>query len=948
MPYKAFISYSHAADGQFAPALQSALHKFARPFYMLRAIQVFRDRTDLSANPALWPVIEKALNESEYFLLLASPEAARSRWVKREIDHWLKRHDGAVDKLLIIWTDGKLVWDGEEGDFDWQNTDVLPKLLDWNKDDDSPKSLQKRFAEPFYIDGRWVKTEKDVSLRNPRFLNDIATLAATLHGKPKSEMIGEDVKQHKKYRRVRNATILLLLVLLIASTIAAIVAEINRKEAKRQTSFALSRQLAAQSKGYISNQFDLALLLAVEAYGIRPIVEARNSLLAALTLNPRLTTFLRGHQSPVYSLDFSPDDKMLVSGDADGQILFWDVATHQPLGVPLDNKASVSAIAFSPDGARIVSGGGHYAFTVWDVATRTALFRRTLLESAQDSADEDKARDADSSGITSMIQQIVFSPDGKRIAVLAYVGEEATITIWDVATGERIANVPDQEDGISIITFIRDSGKLAAFTDTTVYVWDDLKLKPRAYMKYYSPHAVLENDAAFSHDGKLLAVTDGEGIVDVWNTTDDLKAEPLKIPVSFTALGEELSFSWDNKMLAVAKSHPEGQSPSNIGEIVLLDVDAGEESSFPMTGHARDVAALAFNHKGDAMASGSFDKNIILWKTEEKPLLGWRLAERRSEIEGNQSDIKQVVFSPDGQRIAAYNSSGNALIWTALIWDVRQRQLLDKPQRAKINDAAIVFTDGGDPVVITSSDKTVTSTSRGTTHSLEVYSPYLVVSENGKVLAVWTSDDTLSVYDAVTLERKNAPTRGFENVGYVILSGDGKLLAGYKRKEQSVVVLSTETGAQLGSIKIEDSEPIHLAFSHDARTLAIGAQSENLILWDLLNFKQNSRALAQASRITSLAFSSDDQMLAASLKSGAIFLSDVSSGQTFDQPLRDSAAFAQSLAFSPDGKVMAAAYPDGKVILWDIDIQSWIDRARHIANRGFTSNESQQYVSIPQ
>ena len=90
MPYKAFISYSHAVDGKLAPSLQSALHRFAKPWYRLRALHVFRDRTSLSVNPALWPAIEKAMDDSDYFLLLSSPEASsaimtlpgfRSRWI---------------------------------------------------------------------------------------------------------------------------------------------------------------------------------------------------------------------------------------------------------------------------------------------------------------------------------------------------------------------------------------------------------------------------------------------------------------------------------------------------------------------------------------------------------------------------------------------------------------------------------------------------------------------------------------------------------------------------------------------------------------------------------------------------------------------------------------------------------------------------------------------------
>ena len=79
--YDAFISYSHAADGQLAPALQGALHRFAKPWHRRRALHVFRDQTSLGLTPELWPEIERALAASRYFLLLASPKAAASHWV---------------------------------------------------------------------------------------------------------------------------------------------------------------------------------------------------------------------------------------------------------------------------------------------------------------------------------------------------------------------------------------------------------------------------------------------------------------------------------------------------------------------------------------------------------------------------------------------------------------------------------------------------------------------------------------------------------------------------------------------------------------------------------------------------------------------------------------------------------------------------------------------------
>jgi len=43
--YDVFISYSHAADGRLAPALQSGLQRLAKPWYKPRALRVFRDDT---------------------------------------------------------------------------------------------------------------------------------------------------------------------------------------------------------------------------------------------------------------------------------------------------------------------------------------------------------------------------------------------------------------------------------------------------------------------------------------------------------------------------------------------------------------------------------------------------------------------------------------------------------------------------------------------------------------------------------------------------------------------------------------------------------------------------------------------------------------------------------------------------------------------------------------
>src|SRR5260370_23713444 len=118
--FAAFISYSHAADGKLATALQLGLHRFAKPLFKLRAIRVFRDETTLAMTPSLWPAIEKALRESRFFILMADPVSAQSEWVQKEVACWLgmKR----AESLFIVWTGGEVSWNKSGKDFDWNRT----------------------------------------------------------------------------------------------------------------------------------------------------------------------------------------------------------------------------------------------------------------------------------------------------------------------------------------------------------------------------------------------------------------------------------------------------------------------------------------------------------------------------------------------------------------------------------------------------------------------------------------------------------------------------------------------------------------------------------------------------------------------------------------------------------------------------------------------------------
>jgi hypothetical protein len=176
----AFVSYSHAKDKPIAAALQSAIQKLGKPWYRRRALRIFRDDTSLSATPHLWPTIEQALGESRYFLLLASPEAAASKWVNREVGHWLEHN--SVDTLLIGVTAGALAWDETIGDFGWPAATPLPAVL------------KGRFpAEPKWVDLSAFR--ENTSPRDAKFAELAADFAAAIRGVSKEDLLSQELHQ---------------------------------------------------------------------------------------------------------------------------------------------------------------------------------------------------------------------------------------------------------------------------------------------------------------------------------------------------------------------------------------------------------------------------------------------------------------------------------------------------------------------------------------------------------------------------------------------------------------------------------------------------------------------------------------------------------------------------------------------------------------------------------
>ena len=275
MGFDAFISYSHAADGRLALALQRGMQRMAKLWYSMRALRIFRDESALSVNPQPWASIQAALDDSRWFIFLVSPQFASSEWVNREVGYWLVNR--STDRLLVVVTAGEWRWDDRHlvGDA------VLDALLVAMDD------------EPRHIDLRWAHSETDLDFHNASFRDAVADLCAPFHGVAKDDLESEDVRLYRRGRRVARATALTMAILLVLSVAFGVEAVRERDDANRQTLNAKVQEAVAEEQALATTQPDKSLLLVSAAVHLDNNPETQSALIDAVDESSHLIRMVR-------------------------------------------------------------------------------------------------------------------------------------------------------------------------------------------------------------------------------------------------------------------------------------------------------------------------------------------------------------------------------------------------------------------------------------------------------------------------------------------------------------------------------------------------------------------------------------------------------------------------------------------------------------------------------
>jgi WD40 repeat protein/serine/threonine protein kinase len=410
----------------------------------------------------------------------------------------------------------------------------------------------------------------------------------------------------------------------------------------------------------------------------------------------------------VFTVDFSPDSRLLASAGRAGKIVLWNPETHERIRELRGNRSAILHVAFSPDGRKIVSAGADVR--IWDVESGNCLH---TLKKHQ-----------------STIWSAAWSPDGRRVVSTDWKGEAH---LWDAEKGEHMRLLVDAVD-LRVSAFSPDGALLTVGSwDGSLLTWrlKQLDAPPhirnpnmgQLYGLAYSPdarrlacgardgtkiidvasgaellsvagHNGVAVSLAYSPDGARIATGGMDGTVKVWDATAseefrrNLEVNSVQRAFTVDSQGRSLSLGFQGRaarMVDVASAKPIVSIPDQATPLSSMAADTAgrwlawvgsdnvlkcwdrrlETMAWTQPIADRPVTGLAISADGEWLAWGGPD-GIAHWCTASsgKPIA--ELGERGSSLTG-------VAFHPLRNFLATINQDG-----VFLVWDLAARRVVSR------------------------------------------------------------------------------------------------------------------------------------------------------------------------------------------------------------------------------------------------------------------------------
>jgi WD40 repeat protein len=336
------------------------------------------------------------------------------------------------------------------------------------------------------------------------------------------------------------------------------------------------------------------------------------------------------------------------------------------------------------------------------------------------------------------------------------------------------------------------------------------------------------------------------------------------------------------------------------------------------------AAAALYNLRNDpersvllalAAASETSADDVVMAAAEDALHRAVQASRVRLTLAGHGGAVHDVVYSPDGKRLATVSEDSKAKVWDA----ASGRELLTLSGHSQALWGVAFSADGG-RLATAGEDRKARVWDVASGRELTVVSgtseaAAVAFSPDGTRLAVGYADGIVRVWDIASRQRLLELAGHSGAVRALSFSPDGMRLASASQ-DATAKIWDAVSGKKLRDLAGHRAEVRGVSFSPDGMRLATASSDHTTKIWEIASGRQVI-TLADANAVFRVAYSPDGRRLATALADRTAKVWDAVSGKEW-LTLSGHTDIVVGVAFSPDGTRLASASVDKTAKVWEL------------------------------
>lgn len=850
--YFAFISYQRQ-DEDWAKWLAHELEHYHLPVKLngrkdlpneLRPI--FRDVDELSAGN-LPEQIHDALRNSKNLIVICSRKSAKSKWVNKEVEEFIKL--GKTEHIFPFIIDGIAHSKNPK-------TECFPLALK-----QIPSDKERCGANI---------SESTSSSTNPRVCIDCP--------------LDSNDKKHGDIKdKGRDAAVVKIVAGMLNLKFDTLWERYEKEKAEEERKIREQRDnlLKLQSRFLAekandetaSNRVFKSRLLAIEALQKAYTREAENALRRSFDSRQ---IKLSGHTRPVTNLVFSSDGNLLASASEDQSIRIWDMKDGRCLMIFNGHTNAIKSINFNHTNKLLVSTSYDNTIRIWNLVTekQTYIFRKHCKD----------------------IQDAIFSPDDKEIICAS---GDSHIYVWEIRRRCCTHVLNGHYSYVSSLACSPDGTNFASISKDHICVWDSKTYsKKKGFENQYHQYSKI----SYNHKGdKIMVLPYGQypntkysSIVSLNYIKRTEGAKEIEILDSINLEhvsrlnGDYASFSNDDKHIITS---------SNNRTIDFLDAKTYKRLKTIKSDY--DFSIFSNSSNGNKIALGLLNGEItILDYIEDRSMLTYaakditgvehhsfwpvfidpdskyviaRIYNNIYILNSSSYNVEKIITTNDYVDLITFCPKGKYVAFqsnnTIKIWDIDKSQIIKTLEGHTDYIKSISFNPDGNKLISASRDHTIRVWDIESGRCIKTIKSHLdsvnsaSYSPNGRQIVSASDDKTIRIWDA----------KNYKCIS-VNENKEGVYFASFMTDGDNIISVSETISIWDRSLlrKTQEISGRFISINKDCSLVALKGDNNSIMIYDISSGECVQTLLGHSDDIDQVIFSADNRLIVSTSDDGMV------------------------------------------------------------------------------